>query len=127
MRLTINEHGPEPIFQQIVDQLTRLTAAGQLAPGDALPSIRELAVRLRVNPNTVARSYRMLEDTGVIAMKRGIGAFVADPVPEDQLNRFRDNMIAEKIKDLVLTAHQLRVDVDNLLDQVKTAYEGGVA
>ena len=127
MRLTINEHGPEPIFQQIVDQLTRLTAAGQLAPGDALPSIRELAVRLRVNPNTVARSYRTLEDMGVIAMKRGIGAFVADPVPEDQLNRFRDTMIAEKIKDLVLTAHQLRVDVDNLLDQVKTAYEGGVA
>ena len=104
MRLTINERGPEAIFQQIVDQLTRLTASGDLQPGTPLPSIRELAVQLRVNPNTVARSYRILEELGVIQMKRGIGAFIADPVPEEQLNRFRDEMIAEKIRDLVLTA-----------------------
>ena len=127
MRLNINERGPEAIFQQIVDQLTRLIASGELPPGAPLPSIRELAVQLRVNPNTVARSYRILEDSGVIQMKRGIGAFVSEPVPDELLSRFKETMIDEKIRDLVTTALQLRVEPDLLIEKVKTVYEGGIA
>jgi len=67
-----------PIYRQITDQIHREIAAGRLAPGDQLPSVRELASQLLLNPNTVARVYRDLERDGVVEMRRGEGTYVSD-------------------------------------------------
>ncbi len=87
-----------PIFLQIVQQVKYKIATGALMPGDQLPSVRQLANDLRVNPNTIAKSYTELERSGVIVTKRGAGCFVADKsviiekherlkIVENQLNR----------------------------------------
>jgi GntR family transcriptional regulator len=66
-----------PIYRQIMDQIRRSVAAGVLAPGDQLPSVRELAAQLLVNPNTVARVYRDLERDGLLETRRGQGTYIA--------------------------------------------------
>lgn len=66
-----------PIYRQIIEQIRRSVAAGLLAPGDQLPSVRDLASRLLVNPNTVARVYRDLERDGLLETRRGQGTYIA--------------------------------------------------
>ncbi len=69
-----------PIHRQIGDQIRRSVAAGLLEPGDQLPSVRELAARLLVNPNTVAKVYRDLERDGLLETRRGQGTFISPEV-----------------------------------------------
>ncbi len=66
-----------PIYRQITDQIRRRVAAGVLAPGDQLPSVRELAAQLLVNPNTVAKVYRDLEREGLLDARQGQGTYVS--------------------------------------------------
>src|SRR3970282_1936658 len=68
-----------PIYSQIVDQVKQLVARGALQPGEQLPTVRQLAADLRVNFNTVARAYRMLDEAGVISTQQGRGPYVLEP------------------------------------------------
>ncbi len=90
----INPSDAAPIWQQIEDGMRRMIALGALNPGDAVPSVRDLARTLRVNPNTVARAYQRLTDRGVFSVRRGDGTYVADdpPVPKrsERNERLRD-------------------------------------
>jgi GntR family transcriptional regulator len=70
-----------PIWRQIEDGVRRLVASGALKPGGSVPSVRDLARDLSVNPATVAKAYQRLTDAGVLAVKRGEGTFVADAPP----------------------------------------------
>jgi GntR family transcriptional regulator len=74
----INVSDAAPIWRQIEEGMRRMIALGSLQPGDAAPSVRDLAKALRVNPNTVARAYQRLTDHGVFVVKRGEGTFVAE-------------------------------------------------
>jgi GntR family transcriptional regulator len=76
--LNIDPTSAIPIYAQIIMQVKHLIASGALRSGDALPSQREMAARLRVNPLTVARAYRDLETAGIVATERGLGTFVAE-------------------------------------------------
>ncbi len=91
-----------PIYEQIKKEIVRLVAAGALKPGDPLPSIRDLATEILVNPNTVARAYRELERDGVVSTRQGSGSFVAagagGDVEEERrayLGRLFDAAVAE--------------------------------
>jgi GntR family transcriptional regulator len=77
MQIQITTQSTTPIFRQIVDQLRRQIASGQLAVGDALPSVRQLAKDLVINPNTVAKAYAELQRDGLIESRQGRGVFVA--------------------------------------------------
>jgi GntR family transcriptional regulator len=82
MQIHISTNGGVPIYQQIVNQVKYLVASGRLAPGDELPTIRALAERLLVNPNTVARAYRELEAGGLVTTRRRVGTIdQAPPAP----------------------------------------------
>ncbi len=70
-----------PIWRQIEEQVRRLVATGTLAPGAAVPSVRELSRTLRINPATVAKAYQRLVDAGVLVVRRGEGTYVADVPP----------------------------------------------
>jgi GntR family transcriptional regulator len=75
----ISPGGASPIFRQIVDQVRLAIATHRLAPGDQLPSVRALAERLVVNPNTIAKAYGELAREGVIDAQQGRGVFIAPP------------------------------------------------
>jgi len=70
-----------PIWRQIEEGVRRLVASGALRPGAAVPSVRELAGELRVNPATVGKAYQRLTEAGVLVVRRGEGTFVADAPP----------------------------------------------
>jgi len=76
-----------PIFVQIAENVRRFLARGELTPGEKLPSARELAQRLSVNPNTVVHAYSELEGQGVIETKRGLGTFVREDAPVETMQR----------------------------------------
>src|SRR5690348_1957470 len=75
--VAIDARDPTPIYAQLDRALRAAIATGRLAPGDQLPTVRQLAVDLRVNANTVARVYGELERDGVLETRRGVGSFVA--------------------------------------------------
>ena len=87
MQLAINTADPRPIYVQIMDEIRRAVVMGILGAEDPLPSVRQLAVDLRVNPNTVAQAYRELERSGVVYVRRGQGTFVAPTIHPDRRER----------------------------------------
>ena len=84
--ISINYRDPRPIYEQIQSELRRLMLTGALPPGSRLPSVRELAGQLAINPNTIQRAYRELEADGYILSVAGKGSFVAqvDQIAEQQ-------------------------------------------
>jgi len=97
MTLTVDPTSAVPIYMQIVDRLRHLIASGEIAPGDQLPTVRSLAQDLRVNFNTVARAYAVLDEAGIISTQQGRGTFVrARPDP-----RVQAELRAERLRVLV--------------------------
>ncbi len=88
--LEIDTAASTPIWRQIEDGVQRLLASGRLPVGTAVPSVRELARALRINPATVSKAYRRLTDAGLLTVRRGEGTFVAElPVGDRQQARRR--------------------------------------
>jgi GntR family transcriptional regulator len=82
----VNPRDPTPLHAQLERSIRVAIAARRLCPGDQLPTVRQLAVALRINANTVARVYTQLERDGILETRRGVGTFVADGAPESPLN-----------------------------------------
>ncbi len=78
MLFQVDPLAAQPIFEQLVFQVKTAVARGELSQGDKLPSVRELAKELAINPNTVSRSYQALETEGVIVRRQGAGCYVRD-------------------------------------------------
>jgi GntR family transcriptional regulator len=88
--LKIDQRSGVPVYRQIIDQVLGGVAAGKLLPGDQLPTVRQLAVDLAINPNTVVRAYRELEIREVLATQQGTGTFLTDKkLPVDDVERQR--------------------------------------
>ena len=114
MKLRLDTSSPEPIYRQIIDQLRLLIARGELAGGSRLPSVRELAIELRINPNTVARAYRELERESLVVLQQGRGVFVTQQpakVPAAQRRR----QLTGHLDDLLVAAWKLGVEREELL------------
>jgi GntR family transcriptional regulator len=104
-----------PIYQQLVDGVKEAVARGILAPGDKLPSVRELAGRIAINPNTIAKAYQELERAGVIETLRGRGTFVAEVRTrgidrEEKMGRMR-----EMLEKVLVEAYYLQMEEDEVL------------
>jgi GntR family transcriptional regulator len=87
MQLILDTEDSRPIYVQIVDEVRRALARGTLGPEDPLPSVRELASILRINPRTVMQAYAALERDGVVYVQRGRGTFISHDVRPDENER----------------------------------------
>jgi GntR family transcriptional regulator len=111
--IEIDATSPVPLYRQIAEQFQRLIAIGALKPGDRLPTVRDLAVRLRINRNTAARAIQQLEKDGLVRTRVGIGTFVGEAAPRANrasLERFLDGSIDR----LLLQARTLGMPLEEL-------------
>ena len=113
MILKIDTTSSIPIYAQIVDQIKRAIASGALKNGDPLPSLRETAIKLRVNPLTVDKAYKHLDREGLIETRHGLGSFVTSDA-EATTNGFRLGVLSKAIDSLLVDAHHLGVSIEEL-------------
>jgi GntR family transcriptional regulator len=109
---------PEPIYRQLVEQVRRLSASGQLRPGDEMPSVREIAQALALNPMTVSKAYSLLEMEGVLARRRGLGMVVAESAPAQPADRA--DLLRPTLERAAVEARQLELDPETVLSLFAT-------
>ena len=122
MLLHVNPSSGVPIYLQIEMQVKNAVAAGALKQGDTLPSVRKLAAQMRINPNTVARSYQNLERDGVIRTVAGGGTYVADGVP-GLLKSEKVRRLRPQARQIAVEGAQLRLTHEEILKIVQEELE----
>ncbi|MCX6879035.1 MAG: GntR family transcriptional regulator [Verrucomicrobia bacterium] len=122
LHFQLNVHSGVPVYRQLMDQIRHYVAAGALAAGDALPSIRELARVLAVNPTTIVKAYGELAHEGVIVIRHGRGAFVAESQPAWPQARRRERLRA-LASQLAVEARQMGASDPEALDALRRALE----
>jgi GntR family transcriptional regulator len=118
----INPSDAAPIWKQIEEGMRRMIALGTLAPGDIVPSVRDLAKSLRVNPNTVARAYQRLTDAGVLAVRRGEGTYVAES-PTQPKRAERNERLRDAATRLAGTAIAIGAPLEDAVEELESSYE----
>ena len=122
MQLHVSPNDGIPLYQQVVNQIKYLTAAGRLKQGDQLLPVRKLAEQLIINPNTVARAYRELENEGVVESRRGSGVFVSAGV-SPLAKRERNKILNERIDMLLVEAAHLNVELESVIKLVRQRHQ----
>jgi GntR family transcriptional regulator len=108
MIIDLDHHSGVPIYRQVIDQVRRLIGTGQLAPGDALESVKSLSTRLKVNPMTISKAYGFLVQEGLVARRRGIGLFVAERA-DGEARRMKQDLLAAALENAAALAVQMDV------------------
>ena len=118
MHFSIDTKSGVPLYRQVIEQVKFAVARGDLRPGDRLPTVRQLAVDLSINPNTVIRAYRELEIEGMIETQQGSGTFVGDRRPDvDRLERQR--MLDQILTDMLARASAYGFTLDEVLEGLR--------
>ncbi len=113
----IDPRSPTPLYAQIASRVRVAVAAAELQPGEALPSVRQLAARLRVNPATVVQAYRDLEAEGFVEMRQGSGTFVRDVKLETRANE-RASQAASLVRRMVADAGRLGLSTGEIITAI---------
>jgi len=119
----VDPHGGAPLYQQLTEQIKRAIAIGALSPGERLPTVKGLALDLKLNPNTVARVYRDLEREGVIATAPGRGSFVSQNGALGDARRVALEVAGRQIEGAIREARSLGITHD----EVRTIADAAVA
>lgn len=117
-QLKLDLHSGVPVYRQIIDQVRGGMAAGTLTAGDQLPTVRQLAVDLEINPNTVMRAYRELELGGMLETHQGTGTFIS----EKKVNRNEaehDRQLVQLAAEFAARAGAAGFTVEEVLDQLR--------
>jgi GntR family transcriptional regulator len=119
MQIKLDFRSGIPIYVQIIDQIKHLVATGVLRPDDQLPTVRQLASDLRINFNTVARAYRMLDEAGVISTQQGRGTYILDQPSPEAAERLRQQSLQALTRRYLTRAYQLGFS----LEEIRAAFE----
>jgi GntR family transcriptional regulator len=103
----------EPIYRQLVEQLRRLVASNQVKANDSMPSVREVAASLGVNPMTVSKAYSLLETEGILLRRRGLGMVVAERNTQASLERLE--LLRPSMERLAVEAKQLELERESVI------------
>src|SRR5690242_18902114 len=117
-------HSGVPVYRQIIDQVMGRMAAGALQPGDQLPTVRQVAVDLAINPNTVQRAYREMEIRDVLATQQGTGTFISHQKME-RAEVERRRQLAQLAADFVARGGAAGFTVQELLEAVQESVDSG--
>ncbi|MEN1926884.1 GntR family transcriptional regulator [Luteimonas sp. MJ293] len=109
-----------PIYRQLKERVIALMLEGGLTPGDALPSVRQVAADYQVNPITVSRAYQELVDEGLVEKRRGLGMFVTEEVPRKLLVNERERFLSEEWPQVLERIRLLGLSPAELLDTEST-------
>lgn len=96
-----------PIYLQVMNRVKHAIATGELEPGDQLPTVRRLAADLRVNFNTIARAYRLLDEEGIISTQHGRGTYILEPSSRAETEKMRRKDLENLMEYLLEEAHKL--------------------
>lgn len=119
---TINYHSREPIYSQLYNDVVRMIGMGVLLPNTKLPTVRSVAQELGVNPNTVAKSYQLLEQNGYICSAVGKGSFVSDNI---SIITEKKREAKENLTDALSAASDAGIMKDDVYGIVDEFYTGG--
>ena len=117
----LNPHSGVPVYRQLIDQVQAATAAGSLRVGEQLPTVRQVAVDLTINPNTVLRAYREMEIRGFLETQQGSGTFIAHQQPTGS-KQDRSQQLTLLVEEFISRAGQAGFSVEQLLDAIKQTY-----
>lgn len=106
-QIQLDFRSSEPIYLQIVRQVQHLVASGELRQGDQLPTVRQLATELRINFNTVARAYRILDESRLISTQRGRGTYIWEGPDEGTMEHIRQQSLTELARNYLKEAGRL--------------------
>jgi GntR family transcriptional regulator len=120
---TLNPASGIPIYRQLMEQVRRMVASNQLKPGDALPSVRELALLHAVNPMTISKAYSMLEAEGLLDRQRGKAMTIAVQHQAKESKTARLQHLQPAIDQLVMAARQLELGTDEVMKAVRQSME----
>ena len=123
--VSIDPRDKTPIYAQLERGLRAAMATGRLRPGDQLPTVRQLAVALRVNANTVARVYADLERSGAIETRRGVGSFVTATAESARPPREHVKRLRAFVTRVLSEAGTQGFSVDDLIDEMNSHQQGG--
>lgn len=118
--MLVDPKSPIPIFRQIADHLRRSIDSGVYKAGEMLPSLRVLAIEIKVNPNTVQRAYDALEREGIVESRRGIGIFVAN------VNRSQFNAAEERLSRQLLASIRQSMRAGMTPDAIRVVFESAM-
>lgn len=121
----VNPKSKQPLYEQLVEQLRRQLILGGMEAGAAMPSVRQLAMELGINPNTIQKAYRRMEAEGMIVSVPGKGSFVSDDLAE-MLKRQRTEQMAQ-LRRSIGTCREMGLMKSEITDLVETVYEEGDA
>ena len=122
MFITLSPSHPDPLYRQVTDQIKDAIATGDLAPGDRLPSVRELSEAIDVSAITVKRAYQDLETEGYILTRAGLGSFVAD-VDRRALRTRKLHELREEMTRLVRTSARFGITPDDIIQIARQVAE----
>ncbi|MFZ0957065.1 MAG: GntR family transcriptional regulator [Candidatus Sulfotelmatobacter sp.] len=117
-RFALDLHSGMPVYRQLIDQVRGGVASGSLNAGDQLPTVRQLAVDLAINPNTVLRAYRELELGGMLETHQGTGTFVAKKKPEKN-NAERERQLTQMAGEFAARAGAAGFTIEDLLERLR--------
>lgn len=119
LELKIDFRSGDPIYEQVTAQIKHMIAAGELHPGDQLPTVRQVAADLRVNFNTIARAYRLLDEAGIISTQHGRGTYILEPPSPEASEKLRREDLARMTNRYIHGATELGFSPE----EVKTIFE----
>jgi GntR family transcriptional regulator len=114
MQIRIDNASDRAVYQQIIDQVKRDIACGKVMKEERLPTVRQLAGQLAINPNTIAKAYQQLEREGIITTRSGAGTFVAN-LDSDLSGSVKRKLICEDLERAVVDAFHMQIDGQTLL------------
>lgn len=122
--IQLNYRDSRPIYEQIKDGIKQLIYTEVLCADDKLPSVRELASRLAINPNTISRAYKELEQEGVIYTLSGKGTFISGDFKGKE-EKTKELLV--KFDEIIKELYQFEVTPEELTERIKTLAKGGIA
>lgn len=123
MQIKLDFRSGVPIYIQLMDQIKQHVVSGELHPGDQLPTVRQLAADLRVNFNTVARAYRLLDEAGFISTQHGRGTYILEPGSAESADHLKSQVLQALAQNYLREAEKLGFSREEIASAFHEAIE----